>query len=182
MQLARLDVRLAPFKAERTIPRHVQGAFRISHYPMPILRPAWRRLALARTVNILTRDQARVKREESGPNFEFWLRNNRCSPACTTCTGPATDQCLACASPRSNMAGSCVGYDGSTGVCDTSLSDLQGVFVVNNAKSECDGMFGWWLSAPSSSFSSLPGWLPHLHDSIFLFRIGLLEPPVSELS
>jgi hypothetical protein len=39
--------------------------------------------------------------------------------------------------PR-NLAGSCVGYD-AAGICDSSLTGLQGVFVVNNGKSRCDG-------------------------------------------
>ncbi|EIW65892.1 hypothetical protein TREMEDRAFT_65977 [Tremella mesenterica DSM 1558] len=61
-----------------------------------------------------------------------------CSPSCASCTGPNPTDCLACASPRVNLAGSCVGYDVSTGVCDSSLSGLQGSFVVDNAKSKCD--------------------------------------------
>lgn len=61
-----------------------------------------------------------------------------CSPACATCTGPSADQCLACTPPRANLNGQCVGYDATTGVCDSSLSALQGVFIVNNGKRECD--------------------------------------------
>ena len=62
-----------------------------------------------------------------------------CSPACASCTGPATTDCLACASPRVNLNGGCVGFTASTGVCDSSLSGLQGTYLVNNAKNRCDG-------------------------------------------
>ncbi|WWD17054.1 hypothetical protein CI109_101491 [Kwoniella shandongensis] len=78
-----------------------------------------------------------------------------CSPACSTCTGPSTSDCLACASPRVNLQGSCVGYDATTGVCDSSLSQLQGVFVVNNAKSECDACPVGCLNCHIPSFSSV---------------------------
>lgn len=61
-----------------------------------------------------------------------------CSPACATCTGPSADHCLACTPPRANLNGQCVGYDATTGICDSSLSVLQGVFIVNNGKRECD--------------------------------------------
>jgi len=64
---------------------------------------------------------------------------DRCSPACDTCTGPSTSQCLSCAAPRMNLAGSCVGYATSTGICDSTLSGLNGTFVVNNEKSACEG-------------------------------------------
>jgi hypothetical protein len=40
-----------------------------------------------------------------------------------------------------NLAGSCVGYASSTGICDSSLSGLNGTFVVNNEKSACEGAY-----------------------------------------
>ena len=64
-----------------------------------------------------------------------------CSPACESCTGPAPSDCLACASPRANLAGTCVGYDATNAICDSTLSPLKGVFVVNNGKRKCDGEF-----------------------------------------
>ncbi|XAO27384.1 hypothetical protein I312_106238 [Cryptococcus bacillisporus CA1280] len=77
-----------------------------------------------------------------------------CSPACSTCTGPGTSECLSCASPRVNLQGSCVGYDSTTGKCDSSLSGLEGVFVVNNQKSECDSCPAGCLSCYIPSFSN----------------------------
>ncbi|TYJ59030.1 hypothetical protein B9479_000019 [Cryptococcus floricola] len=77
-----------------------------------------------------------------------------CSPACSTCTGPSTSDCLACASPRVHLQGSCVGYDASTGVCDSALTQLDGMFVVNNAKSECDACPVGCASCKIPSFSS----------------------------
>ncbi|WVQ79606.1 hypothetical protein IAT38_001706 [Cryptococcus sp. DSM 104549] len=77
-----------------------------------------------------------------------------CSPACSTCTGPSTSECLSCASPRVNLHGSCVGYDASTGRCDSSLSGLDGVFVVNNQKSKCDSCPVGCLSCKIPSFST----------------------------
>ncbi|WVO15181.1 hypothetical protein L204_102827 [Cryptococcus depauperatus] len=52
--------------------------------------------------------------------------------------GPATSQCLTCAPPRVRLQGDCVGYKVGTGQCDSSLSELDGVFVVNNEKDSCD--------------------------------------------
>ncbi|WVQ74411.1 hypothetical protein IAR50_004012 [Cryptococcus sp. DSM 104548] len=77
-----------------------------------------------------------------------------CSPACSSCTGPSTSDCLACASPRVHLQGSCVGYDASTGVCESALTELDGVFVVNNAKSECDSCPVGCNSCTIPSFSS----------------------------
>ncbi|KAE8539232.1 hypothetical protein D1P53_004330 [Cryptococcus gattii VGV] len=78
-----------------------------------------------------------------------------CSPACSTCTGPGTSECLSCASPRVNLQGSCVGYDSTTGNCDSSLSGLEGLFVVNNQKSECDSCPAGCLSCYIPSFSNV---------------------------
>ena len=80
--------------------------------------------------------------------------DHSCSPACSTCTGPSPSECLACASPRVNLEGQCVGYDASVGVCDSSLSGMQGVFVVNNGKQKCDGELVW--SGWSAVFSLFP--------------------------
>ncbi|OWZ60805.1 hypothetical protein AYX15_06940 [Cryptococcus neoformans] len=77
-----------------------------------------------------------------------------CSPACSTCTGPGTSDCLSCASPRVNLQGYCVGYDSTTGQCDSTLSGLDGVFVVNNQKSECDSCPAGCLSCYIPSFSN----------------------------
>lgn len=38
------------------------------------------------------------------------------------------------------MNGQCVGVDGK-GVCDTTLTDVPGVFVGNNDKGRCDGTY-----------------------------------------
>jgi hypothetical protein len=73
--------------------------------------------------------------------------DDSCSPACDTCTGPSPTQCLSCAAPRVNLAGSCVGYTASTGVCDSSLSNLDGVYVVNNDKQACDGEYPRLITA-----------------------------------
>lgn len=69
------------------------------------------------------------------------VADDSCSPACTTCIGPAPTDCLACAPPRANLNGACVGFDPTTGICETGLSGLTGVFVVDNAKARCDGKF-----------------------------------------
>jgi hypothetical protein len=73
--------------------------------------------------------------------------DDSCSPACDTCTGPSPTQCLSCAAPRVYLAGSCVGYTASTGVCDSSLSNLDGVYVVNNDKQACDGEYPRLITA-----------------------------------
>ncbi|ORY26154.1 insulin-like growth factor binding protein [Naematelia encephala] len=78
-----------------------------------------------------------------------------CSPACKTCTGPSTSDCLACASPRASLNGTCVGYDSSNGVCDSSLSGLQGVFVVDNEQSLCEACPAGCLTCFIPSFSSV---------------------------
>ncbi|WRT66635.1 uncharacterized protein IL334_003594 [Kwoniella shivajii] len=81
-----------------------------------------------------------------------------CSPACSTCTGPSTSECLSCATPRVNLQGSCVYYDASTGVCDTLLSALTGVYVVNLEKSECDACPLGCLECHIPSFSNVKGY------------------------
>nr|XP_019003090.1 uncharacterized protein I203_04127 [Kwoniella mangroviensis CBS 8507]OCF66551.1 hypothetical protein I203_04127 [Kwoniella mangroviensis CBS 8507] len=81
-----------------------------------------------------------------------------CSPACSTCTGPSTSDCLSCASPRMNLQGSCVYYDASTGICDSALSTLQGVYVVNLDKSECDACPSGCLECHIPSFSNIKGY------------------------
>ncbi|WWC69932.1 uncharacterized protein I206_103876 [Kwoniella pini CBS 10737] len=77
-----------------------------------------------------------------------------CSPACSTCTGPSTSDCLSCASPRVNLQGSCVFYDAATGVCDSGLSKLQGVYVVNLEKSKCDACPSGCLHCNIPSFAN----------------------------
>ncbi|WVW84198.1 hypothetical protein I302_106228 [Kwoniella bestiolae CBS 10118] len=77
-----------------------------------------------------------------------------CSPACSTCTGPSTSDCLSCASPRVNLQGSCVYYDASTGICDSALSKLEGVFVVTLEKSECDACPSGCLDCHIPSFAN----------------------------
>jgi hypothetical protein len=42
---------------------------------------------------------------------------------------------------RFNLNGTCVGYDGLNGICDSSSTDLKGVYVANNAKGRCEGVF-----------------------------------------
>ncbi|WVR06831.1 hypothetical protein IAU60_003867 [Kwoniella sp. DSM 27419] len=78
-----------------------------------------------------------------------------CSPACSTCTGPAPSDCLACASPRVNLQGQCVHYDPTTAKCDSSLSNLQGVFIVNNEKSRCDACPAGCLDCSIPDFSNV---------------------------
>jgi hypothetical protein len=42
---------------------------------------------------------------------------------------------------RFNLNGTCVGYDGLNGICDSSSTDLKGVYVANNAKGRCEGEY-----------------------------------------
>ncbi|WWC61905.1 uncharacterized protein I303_104491 [Kwoniella dejecticola CBS 10117] len=77
-----------------------------------------------------------------------------CSPACSTCTGPSPSDCLSCASPRVNLQGSCVFYDATTGICDSGLSKLEGVYVVNLAKSRCDACPSGCLDCHIPSFTN----------------------------
>lgn len=42
---------------------------------------------------------------------------------------------------RFNLNGTCVGYDGLNGMCDSSSTDLKGVYVANNAKGRCEGEY-----------------------------------------
>ncbi|KAL7422030.1 hypothetical protein Q5752_003803 [Cryptotrichosporon argae] len=76
-----------------------------------------------------------------------------CSAQCTSCTGPGTGDCLACASPRASLAGQCVEY-GATGVCDSSLSGLGGVFVVDNGAGECNSCPAGCLDCYIPNFST----------------------------
>ena len=90
--------------------------------------------------NTMTPNHLPAKGECSNQSPFVQSTDCSCSPACTSCTGPSSNECLACSSPRANLAGSCVGFSAITGVCDSSLSDFDGVFVVNNEKKRCDGM------------------------------------------
>ncbi|WVQ99677.1 hypothetical protein IAU59_006816 [Kwoniella sp. CBS 9459] len=81
-----------------------------------------------------------------------------CSPACSTCTGPSPSDCLSCASPRVNLQGQCVYYDAATGICDSSLSTLNGIFVVNNEKQKCDACPAGCLECSIPSFSNVKGY------------------------
>ncbi|WWC89025.1 uncharacterized protein L201_003943 [Kwoniella dendrophila CBS 6074] len=81
-----------------------------------------------------------------------------CSPACSTCTGPSPSDCLSCNSPRVNLQGSCVYYDASTGICDSELSKLEGVFVVNFGKRECDACPAGCLDCSIPSFANAKGY------------------------
>ncbi|ORX35656.1 hypothetical protein BD324DRAFT_66901 [Kockovaella imperatae] len=85
-----------------------------------------------------------------------------CSPACISCNGPETTDCLACAPPRIALQGSCVGYDVTTGVCESSLSGLTGVFVANNADSQCDACPAGCKTCTIPSFSSIASYDTHI--------------------
>ena len=56
-----------------------------------------------------------------------------CSPSCSTCNGPSSNNCIVCASGHSLFKGNCVAV-GSNGVCAGS-----GGMIADNIKQECDG-------------------------------------------
>ena len=56
-----------------------------------------------------------------------------CSPSCSTCNGPSSNNCIVCASGQSMFQGSCVNV-GTNGVCAGT-----GGMIADNNKQECDG-------------------------------------------
>lgn len=51
-----------------------------------------------------------------------------------------------------NLEGQCVGLD-SKGICDSSLANVQGVFVANNGLGKCDGKFIFFVSLEDAHIS-----------------------------
>lgn len=56
-----------------------------------------------------------------------------CSSSCQTCTGPSSNNCVACPNGKSRFQGNCVGTN-FNGVCEGSNG-----MIANNLKQECDG-------------------------------------------
>ncbi len=54
-----------------------------------------------------------------------------CSPSCSTCSGPTSNDCIVCGNGQFSLGGSCVPTDGN-GVCAGSS------MIANNNKHECD--------------------------------------------
>ncbi len=54
-----------------------------------------------------------------------------CSPSCSTCSGPTSNDCIVCGNGQFSLGGSCVPTDGN-GVCTGSS------MIANNNKHECD--------------------------------------------
>ncbi|KAI9451551.1 hypothetical protein BJY52DRAFT_1205898 [Lactarius psammicola] len=54
-----------------------------------------------------------------------------CSPSCSTCSGPTSNECIVCGNGQFSLGGSCVPTD-SNGVCAGSS------MIANNNKHECD--------------------------------------------
>ncbi|KAJ9116594.1 hypothetical protein QFC20_000527 [Naganishia adeliensis] len=71
---------------------------------------------------------------------QYWDGNScsACSPACQSCTGASSNECIKCASPRANILGSCVPYDATTGVCDLADVGVGGTYFVDVVKGRCD--------------------------------------------
>lgn len=63
-----------------------------------------------------------------------------------------------CRCHRFNLNGTCVGYDGSNGICDSSSTRLNGVYVANNAKGRCEACPSGCLACAIPSFSILSVW------------------------
>jgi hypothetical protein len=59
-----------------------------------------------------------------------------CSPSCSTCSGPTSNNCVECATGQFSLGGSCVPTD-SNGVCAGSST------IANNNKRECDSEFAF---------------------------------------
>ncbi|CAK9782442.1 growth factor receptor domain-containing protein [Cutaneotrichosporon oleaginosum] len=75
-----------------------------------------------------------------------------CSEICESCTGPTFNECTTCALPRAMLRGRCEYMAATTGVCDSSLTSLDGTFVRSAEKGVCD-------SCPTSCKSChLPEW------------------------
>ena len=87
-----------------------------------------------------------------------------CSPSCSTCSGPTSNDCIVCGNGQFSLGGSCVPTDGN-GVCTGSS------MVANNNKRECD-------SKSSSDFrpseSNITGWY-RLPSEMYLLRDSQLQ-------
>lgn len=187
-----MDVPIAPSRTAPTPRRHVRPAHPRSHSPQP--SPPHAHLpnhvlpdstGAEKLLSVKGEHPDSPRRVSSSPTMLIWCLS--CSPACATCTGPSPSQCLSCAAPRVNMAGSCVGYTAGDGICDSSLSGLEGVFIVNNDKSKCDGeppvpAQDDQVSGELTPGCSVPCWLFDMHPPVLLALFVLLEPHLLGMS
>ncbi|BEJ12838.1 hypothetical protein CspHIS471_0300120 [Cutaneotrichosporon sp. HIS471] len=63
---------------------------------------------------------------------------NACSGICDSCTGPTFNDCTTCVFPRAMLKGKCEYMEAQSGVCDSSLTKLDGTFVRSKEKGICD--------------------------------------------
>jgi hypothetical protein len=61
-----------------------------------------------------------------------------CSALCESCTGPTFNDCITCTLPRAMLRGKCEYMDWRDGVCDSSLTKLDGTFVRSKEKGICE--------------------------------------------
>ena len=65
-------------------------------------------------------------------SFSNGQQCSACSPSCSTCNGPSSNDCIVCATGQSLFNGSCVSTN-ADGVCEGSNG-----MIANNNKQECD--------------------------------------------